>query len=414
MTTVMRVRGAAATALFLMMAALVARPASAACDPDGLQSSGAVYRICMPPAGYWNGDLVIWAHGYQAFNEPLVIPEDQLQLPDGTSLPGLINALGYAFATTSYSTNGLAIKEGLADVVDLVGVFTGAKGTPDKVYLVGASEGGLVTALAVERHPDVFDGGIAACGPIGNFQAQVNYLGDGRVLFDALLPGFIEGSAAEIPADVIADWTTHYETVIKPALFAPANILKTLQLVQTAKLAYDPADFWGSVEHSVRDVLWYNVFATNDATAKLGGTPYDNLTRNYTGSLDDAALNAAVERIGASPAAVAEMYAHYETTGLLTRPLVTLHTLADQQVPWGHQLVHYIKALLTGSASQLVVIPVNRYGHCNFTPAEVLVSFVALVYKAEGTPLAGAEAALKSPAAQAEFRALATAQGLKR
>ena len=37
-------------------------PAFAACDADGVQPSGAVYRICMPPAGQWNGRLILWAH----------------------------------------------------------------------------------------------------------------------------------------------------------------------------------------------------------------------------------------------------------------------------------------------------------------------------------------------------------------
>ena len=31
---------------------------------EGTQMSGAVYRICMPTALPWNGDLVLYAHGY--------------------------------------------------------------------------------------------------------------------------------------------------------------------------------------------------------------------------------------------------------------------------------------------------------------------------------------------------------------
>ena len=50
---------------------------SAACLPDGVQSSGALYRVCMPD-GSWNGKLVVYAHGYVAFNEPLKVPDDSL------------------------------------------------------------------------------------------------------------------------------------------------------------------------------------------------------------------------------------------------------------------------------------------------------------------------------------------------
>ena len=35
---------------------------------------------------------------------------------------------------------------------------------------------------------------------------------------------------------------------------------------------------------SIIDVLWYNVTATNNAIAKLGGNPYDNRFRFYFGS----------------------------------------------------------------------------------------------------------------------------------
>src|SRR5262245_58858423 len=96
----------------LLAALPSARPAApptttVTCEPDGVQASGAIYRICMPAV--WNGDLVLYAHGYVGAGEPVAIPENQLSLPDGTSVPGIVNALGFAFATTSYSTNGLAV-----------------------------------------------------------------------------------------------------------------------------------------------------------------------------------------------------------------------------------------------------------------------------------------------------------------
>jgi hypothetical protein len=119
----------------------------------------------MPSPSRWNGDLVIFAHGYVAFNEPFGIPEDQVCSSDGLCLPTLINALGYAFATTSYSENGLAVLPGVQDVVDLVDVFADTHGAPGHVFLTGASEGGIVTALAIEQYPDVFDGGLAPAAP---------------------------------------------------------------------------------------------------------------------------------------------------------------------------------------------------------------------------------------------------------
>jgi len=68
------------------------------CAPDRLQSSGAVYRICIPAVEDWSGSLVVYAHGFVACGKPVEIPEEQLQLPEGITLPEIINDLNYAFA----------------------------------------------------------------------------------------------------------------------------------------------------------------------------------------------------------------------------------------------------------------------------------------------------------------------------
>ena len=132
--------------LVVLLSSLLAYPAqatpSSVCEPDGQLPSGAYYRICMPP-GEWNGNLVIYAHGYVAFNKPITIPEDQLQLPGGVSLPELINSLGFAFATTSYRMNGLAIETGVDDLVDVVDVFSATHSVPTHTLVTGVSEGGL-------------------------------------------------------------------------------------------------------------------------------------------------------------------------------------------------------------------------------------------------------------------------------
>jgi hypothetical protein len=395
------------------LAAATPETAIAVCDPDGHQVSGAVYRICMPPAGLWNGDLVIWAHGYVAFNRPVAIPEDQLRLPDGTSIPDIANGLGYAFATTSYSVNGTAVRQGLADVVDLVSVFEGAKGPVGHVYLTGASEGGLITTLATEQRPDLFSGGLAACGPIGSFPGQVGYYGDFRVLLDYYFPRLLPGSAIQIPPALISNWDAYYSSVVRPAMFAPINLGKTLELIRVAHVPTDPnpANFWASAERSLRDALWYNVFATNDAIEKLGGQPFDNRRTLYLGSSNDLFLNFRVKRYSADPVAVAEMRSHYDTTGVLGRPLVTLQTLYDQQVPSWQQSVYTLKVAASGSLDQLIPLTIDRYGHCNFTPAEVLVSFVLMVLKSEGVLLENAERALPL-SSRREFRRLTRQHGL--
>jgi pimeloyl-ACP methyl ester carboxylesterase len=376
---------------------------------EGVQASGALYLICMPEDKPWNGDLVIFSHGYTAFNEPIELPD--LSLPDGTYIPDLVNGLGYAFATTSYSTNGLAVLEGIDDVVDLVAIFVEIYGEPDFVYLTGGSEGGIITTLAVERFPEVFDGGLAACGPIGDFQRQVNYWGDFRVVFDVFFPELIPGSAIDIPGEVIENWEAVYVPSITKAI--GINQSATEQLLNVTSAPIDPNDPV-SVEETVLQLLWYNVFATNDGIDKLGGQPFGNRLRIYNGSANDRWLNRQVQRFRADRSAIREIQTHYQTSGVLSNPLVTIHTTGDPVIPYWHSLGYLARVIKQGSGHLYSHIPVIRYGHCEFTTTEFLVAFALLVLRVSGSELSGVEDVLPDEEARLEFWQLAQEHGAVR
>jgi pimeloyl-ACP methyl ester carboxylesterase len=337
------------------------------CAP-GVLPSGALSLICVPALG-WNGQLVVYAHGYVAPDLPLGFY--QLTTADGTSLPLVVQSLGYAFATTSYRQNGLAILEGADDVRELVTAFSAVYPAPTRTHIAGVSEGGLVATLLAERWPERFTSAFAACAPIGSFRLQVNYVGNFRVLFDYFFPGVIPGSAIDVPSSVKAGWNTVYVPAIAGALVA--NPGRAIELMRVAKAAYDPADPATVVQTTI-NVLWYNVFGTNDAVQKLGGSPFGNRLTWYFGSQNDFRLNLLVRRFTASPVAVQAMRP-YETTGDLAIPLVTLHTTADEVVPFGHELLYLPKVDLF-DRGRFLPIPVNRYGHCNVTTAELLGSFL--------------------------------------
>ena len=364
----------------VLMPEMAAAACSSTCRPDGKQTSGAIYRICMPePPSCRNGDLVIYAHGYVDAFKPVGIPEDQLMLPDGTSVPALVNSLGYAFATTSYSRNGLAVLEGIQDVRDLVDVYTNVIGTPRRTFVAGPSEGGIVTAKTLETYPQVFSGGLAACGPVGNFRAQINYMGDFRVIFNYLFPGVLPGKATDIPQSVIDNWDAVYKPAVKAAV--AANPTAAAELIRVARVptGQNPANN----EDAIVSLAWYSVFATNDATTQLGGQPYDNIGKWYTGSSNDLRLNLMVERYAAAPNAVLSLQ-KYETSGLLTKPLVTMHTTGDQIVPYWHEPLYRTKVDNAGTAAMHTNVPISRYDHCNFTANEVLFGFALMVLKATG------------------------------
>jgi pimeloyl-ACP methyl ester carboxylesterase len=344
----------------------------------GTLPSGALSLVCIPiadvtgPATGWNHGVVVYAHGYVNFNEPLQL------LPDGTTVPAAILSQGFAFATTSYRENGLVIIEGADDIRELMAALTASFG-PLPTYIVGASEGGLITTLLVEDS-ELFLGGLAACAPIGSFRGQIDYIGDFRVLFDYYFPQLIPGVAIRIPTSVIETWFTHYYQEILNAL--AENPMRTDELLRVAHVAhpFDPGDPTTFAVQAVfaLDVLRYSIFGTNDAFSKLGGSPFDNRDRLYIGSHDDADLNRHVQRFNAQNAALTSLQS-YETSGILNKPLVTLHTLGDQVIPFPlHEPAYLGKVVSHGGGAFLVQDSVAAYGHCNFQPSEIAAAFQTL------------------------------------
>ncbi len=252
--------------------------------------------------------------GSQLYTDEYQIPEEAAQIALAANLQG------YAFATSSYRSNGLAVLDAIEDLQLLVEDFRALYPALENVLLIGFSEGGAITALSVEQFPDIYAGGLAACGPIGSFRAQLDY-----------------------PEDLANATTT------------------------------------------ISEALRYNVIGTNDAREKLGGSPFDNTSTVYAGSDDDAALNAAVPRYSADAAALTAIAA-YETSGILTRPLVTLHTIYDAVVPFWHDPLYRVKVIQADNLAQHDRFVIARYGHCNFTVQEVQQAVTLLANRIANSP----------------------------
>jgi pimeloyl-ACP methyl ester carboxylesterase len=365
---------------------LVAAPARAQPKPpgpsatpgpciDGTLPHGAKSRICIPSEG-WIGDLVVYAHGYVAFNQPI---DFQNLSFDGFDVPTLVQFQGYAFATTSYRQNGLAVLEGIEDIRALIAAFK-AQHSVKKIYLLGVSEGALVATLMAEQSPPQISGALAMCGPIGDFKRQVEYFGDFRVLFDYFYPGLLPTSPISIPNSLIAGWNTVTPTIVNTLNTYP---ISATQLISTTQAAIDPTNRAATIVSTTLDVLWYNVFATNDAVVKLGGNSYGNSTRVYSGSLDDVRLNQRAQRFSASPAALSKLTA-YQTSGIPKVPLVTLHTTGDDVIPFWHEQLYRDKVPPLWRFN-LVQIAAPHYGHCQFTSIEALDAFNTLVQQVADT-----------------------------
>ena len=378
MSSMLRVAGAVLLSVALLPVGSDAQPVPGTClqqDPM-LVSPGtppdpahAGTLLCVPSAG-WNGQLVVFAPGYV----PPQLPLDfhQVTTRDGVSLPLLVQSLGYAFATTTYRKNGLVVLDGVDDVRRLVDKFVAKIGPPSRIHVTGLSEGGLVATLLAERFPSMFASTLAACGPIGSFRDQINYVGDFRALFDYFFPGVaLPGSPVSMP--LAAGYV--YDAAIVPAIDAAlrADRPKALELMRVARVAHNPADFETVVRAAI-NLLRYNVMGLPDAQAVLAGNPYGNRGRFYFGSSNDLRLNLFVKRYQAAPSALAAMTA-YETDGDLSIPLVTIHTTGDDVVPFAHELL-YLPKVDTTDRGLFLPVPIARYGHCNFTATEIALAFL--------------------------------------
>ncbi len=393
----------------------------------GTSSEGALLEVCLP--SLWNGEIVAWAHGYtnpgpnRPPRTPLALPGDEI---GGTEIRDIARGIGngvsgfYGYATTSYRRNGLVASEAAEDLEDLVAFarqnVDGLAGTvqlPVVSYLVGASEGGLSTALALEegRSVEAYDGGMALCGPVGHFRRQLEHLGDFRVVFDYYFPGVMPGSAIGVPDPEEAITHARWDALqgeIRAALATDRTAAE--QLFGVTGVALDDSDP-ESLSGAAVDVLRYSFFGTNDAAAVLGGNPFDNAERSYSGSDDDEALNAGVARFTADPTALANVEGQYETSGRLRVPLVAMHTTRDPIVPFWQQTLYENKVIQAGSGSRITALPSGQYGHCQFTLPELVAGFSALVVAVTSQNLATSAALFADVQAQREFLELARAYG---
>lgn len=136
-----------------------ARPLYARQVVDGTDGQAALYRLVKPPS--WNGSLVLYAHGYVPLDAPIALP------PEGELIAGLLAPQGFAVAFSSYGENGWAVKDGARHTRRLLSIFMRTFGTPRRVYVVGASMGGLIAIELAETRPDLFDAALPACAAAG-------------------------------------------------------------------------------------------------------------------------------------------------------------------------------------------------------------------------------------------------------
>jgi pimeloyl-ACP methyl ester carboxylesterase len=337
---------------------------------DGSTGAGSLYRFVVPEN--WNGSLLVYAHGY-------VAPEDPVALPaEADVFAGLLVPQGVALAYSSFSENGWDIKDGAQRTHQLLGLFTSKFGPPSRVYIGGASMGGLIAIKLTETFPAVYRGALAACAVAGGTRRQFDYYANVRAIFDVLYPGVLPGNATYLPAGT--DITTG---IVQPAVAAmtgnPAPALTLAAIDQT------PVPFATGAEliQSIATALESNAGSLSDELLANGRPYFDNASTVYTSaSLPPTvmqAINAAVGRFDASPSALESMDHNYAPSGDLQIPMLMLSDQRDPVVPGFNQSSYLAAVTGRGDADLLVQRQVPAYGHCAFTPGEIGTAFSDLV-----------------------------------
>ncbi len=157
--------------------------------PGGPGRLGTYYAIDVPAA--WNGTLFLYSHGTIVAppGRRLVVTTPEVAVDGGTQT-WLLNH-GYALAAAAYGVpTGWAVQDALRDQISLLDRFQQRFGRPKRVIAWGTSQGGLDSALLLERYHQRFAGGLSLCGLLGGGVSYFNHDLDMFFTLDRLLgPG---------------------------------------------------------------------------------------------------------------------------------------------------------------------------------------------------------------------------------
>lgn len=269
----------------------------------------------------------------------------------------------------------------------LAQLFNGLVGKPSRTYITGHSMGGHITGVAIEQHPQAFDGAVPMCGVMGD-----NELFDCFLSFN-LVAQALTGVDAGFPVDP-ATYPAQVVTQIVPALGAPYPVALTpagqalagvtMNLTGSPRPAFPTGFFvWNS---SLADFApgfpFLFQFSLDDGSlsAIAAGNVTGNIDTVYQMDADPALspaeqfLNAAVRRVSEDPQGRHPngLSGIPVISGDIGIPVVSIHTLGDLFVPFSMEQIYARRAAANGKSDLLVSPAIRDVGHCAFAvPEEV-------------------------------------------
>jgi hypothetical protein len=408
---------AVGAALTLTVGLAGAAPAVAAAPDDGGGQPLPGYTISNPPlapleisgapttvrqgtyrhAGYiietpadWNGDLVLWAHGYRG-QTTVLSPETP-----GFGLRQRMLEQGYAWAASSYTTNGFDIRSGVVSTRELADFFADTVRRPHRVLMAGVSMGGYVIGRSLEQYPGFYDGALPMCGVLGDHELLDFYL-DYNLVAQALagVPAY------PTPTDYLTNAVPRIQVALGLAGLKPGgpdttnDLGKQLRAITINRSGGDRPG--AEAAFAVWKDFLFAISTTNggDSPAQRPGQLATNLLTRYTPN-SPVNVNAGVQRV--APENLWQRLSPTLTevpriSGRPTVPVLSLHDLGDLFVPFSMEQAYARDAAWHGRSRLVVQRAVRAAQHCEFSPTEAgtawddLVSWVRTGDRPAGDPV---------------------------
>lgn len=342
-------------------------PVAAACPegaPDdarcmrGRDSAGAHYLIVMPEK--WNRVLVVHAHGGPTLGEPKIERADA----DIKRWAIIVHA-GYAYAASVFRQGGVAVRSAAQDTERVRRIFGTHVATPRRTILHGQSWGAGVAAKTAEMYADAmagaspYDGLLLTSGVIAGGTRAYDFRLDLRTVYQYLCGNHPRPDEASYPLWMglpkdskltraeLAARADECLGVRKPAGQRSAQQQRKLQtIVDVIRIPES------SVLAHLNWATWHFQDIAQNRSAQRNVFGNDKVV--YSGSADDAALNAGVARYTADPQAFAEFAEDTDPTGRIPVPVLTVHGIGDPTAFVEMESAFRETMQRAGSASRLV------------------------------------------------------------
>ncbi|WP_183154401.1 hypothetical protein [Streptomyces shenzhenensis] len=346
----------------------------------GQDDNGAPYAIAVPE--HWNGSLVVHAHGGPDLGDA---PDPGRSLDDLERWSVMVDQ-GYAWAGSSYRRGGYGTRMAAADTESVRRLFVSAFGTPRRTYLHGQSWGGNVAAKTAEtygRAKGAYDGVLLTNGVLAGGSRGYDYRVDLRVVYQYYCHNHPRPAEPQYPL---------WQGLRADSTMTAAGLRARLQECtghasapqeRTAAQQRNLDDILGVTkipERTLESHLRFATFTFRDIVHdRLGDrNPFGNRGVRYSGSHDDKALNAGVERFSPDPTAVRDLSYDSDLTGRVGLPVLTLHAIDDPTAFVEHESAY--RATLAGAdrAGNLVQTFTDEHEHSGLSVAEYANSLAAL------------------------------------